>query len=113
MVHEIKPEHLHLYTVLKNVSGRSGHFGFLPPRGKTLAADEEVFVFGDIWDHIQDRAGGERYKQALLNLLTTGVLEIVRTPAVSLLDLTSGETGNLALNDGTLGTVDPSWKPGE
>ena len=49
-----------MYSTVKNISGVSKNFPFLPPHGRTLAADEEVTVFGSILEAItrsNDRFG--------------------------------------------------------
>lgn len=42
------------HTKVTNTSGAAAHFGFIPPHGKTLAADEVVYVLGNIWARVRN-----------------------------------------------------------
>ena len=77
-----------LFTIVKNTSGGTKHFGFLPPHGRTLDADEELHVFGDIFAAIGHGAGHRRkYNQDKLGeAITDGDLEIVSSPCVVVYD---------------------------
>lgn len=99
-----------LFTTVKNISGSERSFGYLGARGKRLAANEVVTIPGDLIAHL---GGGGKYDQrkfkALERSLLNGTLEIVSTPAVHLFDAVNDDTKILALEGGTLGTVDPCW----
>ena len=41
-----------LYSTVKNISGGSLKFGFLPPHGRELAAAGELTIFGNILDFL-------------------------------------------------------------
>lgn len=100
-----------IYSVVKNTSGATRKFGFLPPHGVELAANEEYTVFGNILEALVrgDRGSERRHHQAFAKALDREDLTIVRTPAPILKDATTGATKALRLNNGTLGTVDPCW----
>lgn len=76
-----------LFTIVKNTSGASKKFGFLPPHGVTLAADEELHVFGNLQDAIQ-RGGHKnvRAQNALAQALSDGDLEIKSSPCTVVYD---------------------------
>ncbi len=99
-----------LHTTVKNTSGVERQFGFLGARGMRLAADEVVTIPG----HLSNFHGGggkwsQRKFKSLEASLVRGSLEIIETPGVHLYDPTNDETKVLALDGGSLGTVDPCW----
>lgn len=103
-----------LYSTVKNVSGSSKIFGFLPPHGRTLAADEEFTVFGDIRSGLGGNRGAERSvarrdNAAFEAAVESGDLEILSTPSPILQDVTTEVPKMLQLDGGTLSTVDPCW----
>jgi hypothetical protein len=101
-----------LFTTVKNVSGSEKYFGFLPPHGKRLAANEEVTILGDLVTRVA-RSGPHSYTKrpgdALQRALLADLLVIMKTPAVHLYDETLDETKALSLDNGSLGVVDPCW----
>lgn len=104
------PDTTALYTTVRNTSGGEATFGFIPPHGKKLADDEDVTVFGDLWDRLH--TGGrlnERLKDSLEAALLAGDVEIIKSPNVFLYDDTDDVVKQLSLDNGTLGTADPSW----
>lgn len=103
-----------LYSTVKNVSGKAKTFGFLPPHGRKLAANEEFTAFGDIRQAIASlREGGRNAAQrdivAFEAAVERGDLEIVSTPSPVLEDGTTGASKMLSLDNGTLATADPCW----
>jgi hypothetical protein len=95
-----------LYSTVKNTSGARRSFGFLPPHGRSLAANEEFTLFGDINSrlrHARDRA-------ALESAIDRGDLLILSTPAPLLQDTVTTDVKMLRLVDGTLSAVDPCWE---
>jgi hypothetical protein len=100
-----------LYSVVKNIADRRINFGFLPPHGKSLAAGEELSIFGDVREAVfrGDRFG-KRFGEYLENCLERDLLEIRKTPAVVLTDETTDDIKYLSLNNTTLGTSDPCWE---
>lgn len=100
-----------LFSTVKNTSGGSRVFGFLPPHGVQLAADEAYTVFGNILEAIGrgDRPTDERQRQALQNAVDAGDIEILSTPSIVLTDTVSGDVMTVALTSGSLVAVDPCW----
>lgn len=101
-----------LYSTIKNTSGGRKKFGFLPPHGRELAANEEFTVFGDIKAAIVpfERTNARRNIVAFERALLRGDLEVINTPAVILEDDSNpGSSKQLNLRNGTLGTLDPCW----
>ena len=76
-----------LYTTIKNTSGATRKFGFIPPHGKELTSGQEYTVFGNFVDHLM--AGGRlsmRKKAAVEAALNSGAMELLATPRVILKD---------------------------
>ena len=99
-----------LYTTIRNTSGARIHMGWLPPYGGYVNADTDVTIFGDIFDHL--RKGGhpcKRAQAAVESMLINNLIDIVKTPAVFMLDSTTNAVKKLALSNRTLGIADPSW----
>src|SRR4051812_14218942 len=95
-----------LYTTVINLSGGERVFGFLPPHGKRLDVGEQISVRGNLVDQI---AKNERRSKGLERALENQHLAIIETPAVHLVDATSGVVRQLHLAGGALGVVDPCW----
>ncbi len=103
-----------LYSTVKNVSGTTKIFGFLPPHGRELADDEEFTVFGDIRQALGGNQGGERSVQkrahdAFDAAIANGDLIIVNSPSVILEDTVTNVTQMLTRANGTLSSVAPCW----
>jgi hypothetical protein len=100
-----------LYSTLKNISGGTTKFPFVPPHGVELDADEEVTVFGDIREAVNrgDRSGRINM-DSLKAALQEQWIEIRNTPAPILTDLTSDANKMLTLDDGSLAVADPCWE---
>ena len=102
-----------LYSTVKNISGGTLKFGFLPPHGRSLADDGEFTVFGNILDAVAngfDRATSRRSVLAFESAVDTGKLEIVNTPAPILKDATLADGFMIVLDNGTLSVDDPCWE---
>lgn len=98
-----------LYTTVKNISGASMHFGFLPPHGVTLADDAELSLPGDLTTRLASQHNGARQFAALESALTAQLVSITKTPAVILYDPADANSNQLALYDDALGLVTPCW----
>jgi hypothetical protein len=94
-----------LSTVLRNVSEKTKVFGCFK-RSYRLAPGQELTIPGDVFASLQ---GDVRKIKVLQDLLTEGVLAIVKSPNVHLYDEGLDITKVLKLNNGTLATEDPSW----
>lgn len=100
------------YSTVKNTSGGTKTFSFLPPHGRELAANEELTIYGNVFDAVAigvDRVGQRRKMEALLNAIEAGELSVVRTPAPVLKDATTGNSKIITLDNGTLDDADPTW----
>lgn len=103
-----------LYSTVRNTSGRTKLFGFLPPHGVTLDNNEDYVVFGDIRNVVgsnQGVGGGVRRREqtALEAAIDAGDLTIIQTPvAVPQLTLvtanrvvTADDNGKIFIASGT------------
>ena len=101
-----------LYTTVKNVSGAERVFGFLSKHGKRLANNATFTVPGDLVGALGAQRS-QRQFQALERALTSGALEIVKSPSVYLLSETGGVTRELGMaSTEELGTTIPSYDGG-
>jgi len=101
-----------LYTTVKNVSGRELTFGFLGAHGVKLANNATYSVPGDLVTKLGAQRSQRKFK-ALENALTSGLLDIVKSPSVYLLSETGGVTRELAMaSTKELGTTVPSYDGG-
>jgi hypothetical protein len=104
-----------LYSTVKNASGVRKKFGFLPPHGRELAADEEFTIFGDARQAMfggnrgSERSVARRDIMAFEAAIARGDLIIVQTPSPILQDITTSESQMIQLDSGTLSAVDPCW----
>ena len=98
-----------LFTTVKNTSGRACSFGFLGPHGMRLDANETVTLPGDLLTYTARTRTSRRQAKALKSALARGTLTIVQTPTIFLLDATTNATKILGLDNGSLGTANPSW----
>jgi hypothetical protein len=99
------------HTTVKNISGGTKKFGFLPPHGMELTADEEITVFGDIREAVNrgDRFGN-RFMTALASALENNELDIVNTPAPIFYDATADNSKIIVVDDGSVSIADPCWE---
>lgn len=102
-----------LFSTLRNSSGTRKIFGFLPPHGRELGANQEFTIFGDVLDLIAhrngDRVTSRRHIQAFEQAINRGDLIIVQTPSPILQDTVTGTSRMLQLTSNVLGVVDPCW----
>jgi len=100
-----------LYSTIKNTSGSSMRFGFLPPHGRQLDANEEFSVFGNVLESLvrHHRTTSRRQHESFAAAVERGDLEIQNTPAPIMTDTTTGAVKMLQVNNGTVEDVDPCW----
>lgn len=106
------PSAAELYTVVENMTGVARFFGFLGPRGMYLGAGEVVLIPGDLISALggMNQDGARRRKfDALERSLKNESLRINSRPAPVLYDETTGAPASIAIVNGTLGVVDPSY----
>lgn len=101
-----------LYTIVKNTSGKTLTFSFLPPHGVELAHGEEYSVFGDIGLAIAAGSGRDNARRDIMafqQALEDQVLAVVQTPSPILRDTVTGEPRALTVANGVLSLTDPCW----
>jgi hypothetical protein len=100
-----------LYSVVQNTSGGIKRFGFLPPHGKELAADEQYSVFGNILEAVNriHRGTSQRHRAALEIAIDAGDIVILEMPNPILLDTTTGLSRMIELTGGALTVVENCW----
>ena len=102
-----------LYSTVQNISGAPKTFGFLPPHGRQLLADEEFTVFGDIRQAIGGERGGRaesrRDIMAFEAALERGDIKILGTPSPILLDEVTGNSYLVESRSGALSAQAPDW----
>lgn len=101
-----------LYTVVENTSSGERTFGYLGPRGMRLAANEVVAIPGDLVATLgaMSQSGGRRRKFAgLERSLEAGRLRINSRPSPILFDPVAESPKSLAVVNGALGLVDPTY----
>ena len=101
-----------LQSTVKNVSGGTLKFSFLPPHGRELANNGELTVTGHLVEAIR-RPGGyvasQRHIAGLEAALAAGQLEIIKTPNPVFYDPTNDESKQLKIDAGVLYAADPCW----
>ena len=99
-----------LYTTVKNISGGTMKFAFLPPHGVELEDDEQLTIFGHITEAVNrgDRFGA-RWMDALKASVAAGYLDIDETPAVVMWDSTNEDNVIIAYDDDTVSYPAPCW----
>lgn len=100
-----------LYTTVKNVSGGTRSFGYLPPHGRTLAANAQVSFAGDLANRFYGASNqrGHRQMTAFVADLDAGRLAVISTPSILLHDLTRDRTRVVKLVNNVLVMNDPCW----
>lgn len=95
-----------LMTTVRNIAGGTRTFSFLPPHGRTLAANEEFSVYGDIFAATAraSRIASKRHHDALVDAIASDnkTLEVLRTPAPIFWDRNLGTTHVLSLESGAV-----------
>lgn len=102
-------DHSCLVTVVRNGSGATRRFSYLPPHGQELAADEELSVVGSLVEAVRSGHGGARAVEDLLRDLDAGNLEIISTPAPIAYDATAAASKVIGIDSGSLYLTDPCW----
>ncbi len=100
-----------LFSSVKNISGGTLKFGFLPPHGRELEDDEEFTFIGDVVEAVirGERVTSQRNLDALKRALANEQLVIVKTPNPILYDDVTELSKMLDIQNGTLGVDDPCW----
>lgn len=102
-----------LFSTVRNASGGRMVFGFLPPHGRELQANEEMTIFGNVLDMVAnfsgDRNSSRRHIHAFESAINRGDLVVVHTPAPIFQDTTTQDIKMATLAGGSLGVADPCW----
>ena len=101
-----------LYSSVKNTSGGRKKFGFLPPHGRELIANEVFTVFGDIRQAIirNERVTDQRQIRAFEAAIARGDIVILQTPS-PILEAPNGHNYALTVaNGGALSSAEPCWR---
>lgn len=108
----IPSPHKNLLTVVRNTSGGTRKFSFLPPHGRELAANEEVSYTGDLGAAISrgDHNANKRNLDALLASVDAGDLIVVRTPNPIFYDEFTSNVRTLRVQANVLSLTEPSWE---
>ena len=95
-------------TKVRNMTGKTAFFGFLPVRGKRLAPGEEYVFNGDLRQFYAGVTKG-RHRKALLAAITgpDPALVIVSTPSQHVYDDTLDVTKILTVVNGSVTTANP------
>lgn len=104
------PDTTCIQTRVKNISGSSKFFGFLPPHGQTVADTADVLIDGDLVDTLM--RGGRQNKRkiaALKDALTNNYIEIIKSPGLFLYDSALTVVKTVKINNGTLSGEDPCY----
>ena len=101
-----------LFSVVRNISGGTKNFPWLPPHGRELTDNEEYSIFGSVLEAVSrsnDRFGA-RFNDDLEGALERGDIEIVTLPKPILLDEGTLATKMITLQAGSLVLEDPCWE---
>ena len=93
-------------TKVRNMSGHSAVFGFLPPHGKKLEAGEEYTFFGSV-ENLLSRITSGRKRAGFTAAVQSGDLVVVSGPTPILYDATLDVSKTIQLDNGTFSTADP------
>jgi len=97
-------------TKVRNMSGHSAVFGFLPPHGKKLEAGEEYTFFGSV-ENLLSRITSGRKRAGFTAAVQSGDLVVVSGPTPILYDATLDVSKTIQLANGTFSPVDPFGVP--
>lgn len=100
-----------LFSTVRNVSGKTMKFGFLPPHGWELDNQEERTVFGNISEAIVhgDHVSSKRHIDGFLRAIANGLLTIKNTPNPIMYDETDDETHMLEVDNDTVRAAQPCF----
>lgn len=92
-----------IQTKVRNTSGKTRSFGFIPPHGKRMTAGQEIWVDGDIWDRLKN----ERQRKALKDALNDGTIVLMESPKGRHYDDTLDNVKVLGVDNGSVTVNDP------
>ena len=95
-----------LETKVRNMSGKTAVFGFLPPHGKRLEAGDEYTFFGSMTGLLQ-AITSKRKREAFIAAVKSGDIVVVSTPSPLFYDETLDVTKTIKVNNNSISTADP------
>lgn len=98
-----------LQTKVRNTSGKTLAFSYLPPHGKSLADGEEATFDGDLLALLSSNPRFKRKLAAFKADLASGRLALVNTPAPHAFDATLDITKVIGVDNGAVVATNPSW----
>lgn len=101
-----------MFSTVRNISGITMNFPFLPPHGKSLTNNQEYTIFGNVLESLSrsnDRFG-LRDQNGFLDALRKDWLEIRNTPAPIMFDETLDSVHFIGLDNGSLTINTPCWE---
>lgn len=99
-----------LYTKVKNISGATRTFSYLPPHGRTLTNNQELSFIGGLTDGILMNRRPSRILASLEEDLKENRLSVLSTPSPILYDATDDRSAMLKLDNERLYTIDPCYE---
>lgn len=104
-----------LRTTVKNISGTTLRFSFLPPHGVELGPNETYSWTGNLTDiggaAGQEPASRSRAYNAMQHALSSGLLAVVSTLTPVFYDETADKPQVLTVDDGVVAAADTSFAP--
>lgn len=92
-------------TVLRNTSGSTQYFGYIPPYGVSLTNGQDVEVPGNIFDYFADPK--HKVKRAAFDAdVTAANITVLQLPSPRLWDATIGRVSELTIDNGSVVVVD-------
>jgi hypothetical protein len=100
-----------LKTVVKNTSGKTVFFAWVPPHGASLDNGDTVEIDGDILNAIgRSHRNAQRMVEAFISDLDNGYVAIVSKPNPILYDATAEDTVQIAVDDSTVNVEAPGYE---
>lgn len=97
-----------LETRVRNATGKTAFFGFLPPHGRRLSAGE-VFRSNVPFQTLLAGITKQRQREAFLDAIRDGSLRLLSTPSPVIYDPVTEEAKTLTVTGGVVGSADACW----
>lgn len=97
-----------LETRVRNATGKTAFFGFLPPHGRRLDAGE-VFHTNVPFVTLLGGITKKRQRDAFLSAIRSGDLRLLATPSPVIYDSATEEGKTLTVTNGVVGSADGCW----
>jgi hypothetical protein len=93
-------------TVIRNTSGSTRFFAFLPPHGAELAHNQDFSYPGDLFAVLSGK-GSRRDFDALAAEVNAGRIQVLQTPVAVRFDTAAGRVRQVNINAGSVAVADP------